>query len=244
MLVYLRSSLFFIGVSLLVVVFIPFTLILAFFPLRIRHQIITQNWVRAVMFWLRFTCGLDYRVIFKAPLPKGPAIIMCKHQSAWETLAMQLIMPLHVWVLKQELLWIPFFGWQLKMMGPIAINRQQGALAQQQLLTQGKKRVDSGFWIMIFPEGTRIAPGIRGKYKYGGARLATALNLPIIPIAHNAGEFWPKKSIRKYPGTISVIVGEPIYPAQEEMRTLTEKVETWIENEMQYITGLGPKGPQ
>jgi 1-acyl-sn-glycerol-3-phosphate acyltransferase len=231
-----------VGVITLLLLFFPLSVVLKFFPLRRRHEIASQNWTRAVMLWLRFTCGLDYTVIFKGKLPTTPAVIMCKHQSAWETLALQIIMPLHVWVLKRELLWIPIFGWILGTMGPIAINRQNRTIAQKQLIEQGAARIAQGFWIMVFPEGTRIAPGQRGQYKYGGARLASTLNLPLIPIAHNAGEFWPKNSWRKYPGKVTVIVGEAIYPNGREPRVITQEIEDWIENEMLGITGVGPKG--
>jgi 1-acyl-sn-glycerol-3-phosphate acyltransferase len=243
MLIWFRSTLFIIGVVILLVLFLPLALVLKFFPLMRRHEIISQKWTRAVMLWLRFTCGLDYTVIFKGTLPTTPAVIMCKHQSAWETLALQLIMPLHVWVLKRELLWIPIFGWELSTMGPIAINRQSRAIAQKQLIEQGADRITQGFWIMIFPEGTRIAPGNRGQYKYGGARLASMLDIPLIPIAHNAGEFWPKNSFRKYPGNVTVIVGEAIYPNGRDPKAITQEIENWIENEMLSITGLGPQGP-
>jgi len=242
MLIWLRSALFLLGMVLLMVAFAPCTLLFAAFPLIRRHKIVTQNWTRAVIAWLRLTCGLDYSVIFKGKLPDTPAIIMSKHQSAWETLALQLIMPLHVWVLKRELLWIPIFGWQLRLMGPIAIDRQSRTTAQKQLLEQGQDRVAQGFWIMIFPEGTRIAPGNRVPYKYGGARLACMLDLPIVPIAHNAGEFWPKNAFRKYPGTVTVVVGEAIYPNGRDHKALTHEVETWIENEMLQLNGKGPKG--
>lgn len=244
MVIWLRSAIFFTGLIVLLVLFLPLTLVFAFLPLMHRHQFVCQKWTRIVIIWLRFTCGLDYSVIFKAPLPDSPAVIMCKHQSAWETLALQLILPLHVWVLKRELLWIPIFGWELAAMGPIAINRKNRATAQKQLMEQGQDRVDQGFWIMIFPEGTRIAPGKRGQYKYGGARLASMLNLPLVPVAHNAGEFWPRNGFRKYPGKITVIVGEAIYPSGKDHKELTHEIEAWIENEMLKITGQGPKGPQ
>ena len=244
MLVWLRSSLFFIGVVILLVFFAPLTLVLRPLSLMQRHKIISQRWTRAVIAWLRLTCGMDYTVIFKAKLPDTPAVIMSKHQSAWETLALQLIMPLHVWVIKRELLWIPIFGWALGALGPIAINRKSRAIAQKQLLEQGRDRIKQGFWIVIFPEGTRIAPGERGQYKHGGTRLASILNLPIIPIAHNSGEFWPKSSFCKYPGNVTLVVGEPIYPNGRNPKELTCEIEAWIENEMLSITGVGPKGPK
>lgn len=244
MLIWFRSLIFFIGFICSVFAFLPLTLIAIFFPPLKRNQLVVKNWIHFVLFWLKWTCRIDYTVILKSKLPTTPAIIMSKHQSTWETFALQIILPLHVWVLKRELLWIPIFGWQLYAMGPIAINRKKGPQSQKQLLEQGQDRIQQGFWILIFPEGTRIAPGKRGKYKYGGARLAQLLNMPIVPVAHNAGEFWPKKSFLKYPGTITVSIGEPIYPQGQDIQTLTQEIETWIENEMQHITGLGPKGPK
>ena len=244
MLIWLRSFSFFLGFVVSMVAFLPITLIAIWLPPLSRNGLVVRNWAYVVLWWLKLTCKIDYQVLFKGQLPTQPAIIMSKHQSAWETLALQIIMPLHVWVLKRELLWLPIFGWQLYAMGPIAINRNKGNQSQKQLLTQGKARIQQGFWILVFPEGTRIAPGKRGKYKFGGARLAQLLNMPLVPIAHNAGEFWPKKSFLKYPGTISVTIGEPIYPEGQDIQTITAQVEAWIENEMRPITGLGPMGPK
>lgn len=243
MLTWFRSILFFIGITILSILFFPLALAVRPFPLRRRHEMISQRWTRAALAWLRLTCGISHRVIFKGKLPDTPAIIMSKHQSAWETLGLQLIMPLHVWVLKKELLRIPVFGWELATMGAIAIDRSNRSTAQKQLLEQGKARIDLGFWIMIFPEGTRIAPGKQGQYKHGGARLATMLDIPLVPVAHNAGEFWPKNSFRKYPGEVTVVVGNPIYPNGRDHRELTHEIENWIENEMVKITGVGPCGP-
>ena len=134
-------------------------------------------------------------------------MILSKHQSAWETLAFQKIFPPQVWVLKKELLWVPFFGWGLAMTSPIAINRKSGKIALNQMLKQGVDRLNKGFCIVIFPEGTRIKPKEIGKYHIGGAWLATKTNINILPVAHNAGNFWPKNSFIKKPGEITVSIG-------------------------------------
>jgi 1-acyl-sn-glycerol-3-phosphate acyltransferase len=179
-------------------------------------------------------------------LPRSPAIVLSKHQSAWETLAFQSIFPPLVWVLKRELLRIPFLGWALAMVSPIAIDRSARRGALKQLLDQGKDRLSKGFWIVIFPEGTRVKPGQKGKYNLGGAWLATHTGNPVVPVAHNAGEFWGKDAFLKRPGTITVIIGEPIDPSGIEAEKLNRQVEEWIEGRTREITGerYGKEGGQ
>jgi len=154
---------------------------------------------------------------------------MSKHQSAWETVAFQVLLPPQVWVLKKSLLWIPFFGWGLAMMNPIAIDRRNGPRALKKMLEQGKSRVLDGWYIVIFPEGTRVAPDETGDYQIGGAWLARKLNVPIVPIAHNAGKVWPKNAFLKKPGMISVVVGPPIPTTSKDPNQLIDEVKDWIE---------------
>ena len=189
-----------------------------------------------MLFLLWHLCGLRYRIIGAENIPKTPSIVLSKHQSAWETLAFQEIFPPQVWVLKKELLRIPFFGWGLAMTSPIAIDRSARKKALEQIVEQGKDRLKQGFWIVIFPEGTRIPPGQRGKYRIGGAWLATRTNVPVVPVAHNAGEFWGRNSFVKYPGTITVSIGQPIDPSGMEAGELNAQVEAWIEAEMLRIS--------
>jgi 1-acyl-sn-glycerol-3-phosphate acyltransferase len=154
---------------------------------------------------------------------------MSKHQSAWETVAFQVLLPPQVWVLKKSLLWIPFFGWGLAMMNPIAIDRRNGPRALKKILEQGKSRVRDGWYIVIFPEGTRVAPDETGDYQIGGAWLARKLNVPIVPIAHNAGKVWSKNAFLKKPGMISVVVGPPISTTSKDPNQLIDEVKDWIE---------------
>jgi 1-acyl-sn-glycerol-3-phosphate acyltransferase len=232
----LRSALY----SLLQIIITPlyFLIILAAFPLApIRRYRITSGWAHLMLFLLRLICGIHYRVIGTEHIPAAPSIVLSKHQSAWETLAFQQIFPPQVWVLKKELLRVPFFGWGLALTSPIAIDRSSRKAALKQIVEQGKDRLKQGFWIVVFPEGTRIAPGKKGKYGIGGAWLATHTGAPVVPVAHNAGEFWGKNSFLKLPGTITVSIGAPINPAGMEPGDLNARVESWIEAEMPLIGG-------
>ncbi len=192
-----------------------------------------------MLFLLWHVCGLRYRVIGGKNIPQEPGIILSKHQSAWETLALQQIFPPQVWVLKKELLRIPFFGWGLAMTNPIAIDRSAGKAALEQIVEQGRERLKQKFWIVVFPEGTRIPPGEKGKYRIGGAWLAVHANAFVVPVAHNAGEFWGKNSLIKYPGTITVSIGEPVNPVGMEPAELIQRMEAWIESETARISNMG-----
>ena len=237
----LRSTLY----SLLQLVITPFYFLIIFasFPLPpLSRYRITSGWAHLMLLLLRVICGIQYRVIGTEHIPKTPSIILSKHQSAWETLAFQQIFPPQVWVLKKELLRVPFFGWGLAMNSPIAIDRSSGKAALKQIVEQGKDRLKQGFWIVIFPEGTRIAPGQKGKYHIGGAWLATHTGVPVVPVAHNAGEFWGRNAFIKNPGTITVSIGAPIDPAGIETGDLNAKVEAWIEAEMIHIGNQNQRG--
>lgn len=234
----LRSALY---LLLQIIITPPYALItLVCFPLSPHDRYrVTSSWTFIMLFLLRHLCGIRYQILGAENIPKTPSIVLSKHQSAWETLAFQKIFPPQVWVLKKELLLIPFFGWGLAMTSPIAIDRKSGKKALEQIVEQGRERLKQGFWIVIFPEGTRIPPGKRGKYRIGGAWLATHTNVPVVPVAHNAGEFWGRNSFIKMPGTITVSIGKPIDPTGMEAGELNEKVEAWIENEMLRISQQG-----
>lgn len=188
------------------------------------------------MWWLEVTCGLKYRVEGSENIPKSPCIIMSKHQSAWETMALQKMFPPQVWVMKREIFWIPFFGWAIAAMEPIAIDRSSGRKAISQIIEQGKKTLDSGKWVVIFPEGTRVPPGKKGRYGMGGAILATKSGYPVIPVALNSGEFWRRNDFIKRPGTIDVVIGKPIDSADREPDSLNHEIEEWIEMQMKRIS--------
>lgn len=230
----LRSTVY---VLLQIIITPPYALVvLASYPLApLNRYRVTSGWAHLMLFLTRTICGVRYRVLGAENIPKTPSIVLSKHQSAWETLAFQQIFPPQVWVLKKELLHIPFFGWGLAMTSPIAINRRLGKTALKQIVRQGKDRLKKGLWIIIFPEGTRIDPGKKGKYGIGGAWLATNTGVPVVPVAHNAGVLWGKNSFIKFPGIITVSIGEPIDPTGMDVSELNTRVEEWIELEVARI---------
>lgn len=230
-----RSLLFFVIQSMLTVVWSLLSLLTFPLPPLARYRFITV-WSRMVVWLARVLCGIDYEVRGLQNLPKQPAIILAKHQSAWETLAFQVFLPPQVWVIKRELLRVPFFGWGLAMMSPIAIERSAGMKALRQTLEQGRQRLAQGFWIVIFPEGHRFPPGLKGPYHLGGAWLAVQTGAPAVPVAHNAGYVWPRHSFLKYPGKVTVSIGPPMDPAGMRADKLNQAVEEWIEAE---VTRLG-----
>ncbi|MEP6547908.1 MAG: lysophospholipid acyltransferase family protein [Gammaproteobacteria bacterium] len=190
---------------------------------------IARSWAR-ILFWvLEHLCGLKYVVEGRERIPSGNHIVMSNHTSAWETVAQFLIFPPQVWVLKRELLWIPFVGWGLKLLRPIAINRGEGHRAVNQVIDQGKARLRDGLWIIIFPEGTRVVAGETRKFGVSGAMLAIASGKSVVPLSHNAGKFWARRGFLKRPGTIRVIIGEPIESAGKNPRELNEEVKQSIE---------------
>jgi 1-acyl-sn-glycerol-3-phosphate acyltransferase len=230
----LRSALF---AAAMLLVTPPYALLSLFtfpFPPMARYRFIS-GWARIMLVLLRVICGISFRVEGRENIPATPSMILSKHQSAWETLALQVLLPPQVWVLKRELLRIPFFGWGLAMMNPIAIDRSAGRKALKQMLEQGRDRLARGFWIVMFPEGTRIAPGQRGQYFVGGAWLATQTGAPVVPVAHNAGTVWPKGAFLKRPGTIVVSFGPVIDPAGRKAEELNRQVEAWIEAEVERL---------
>ncbi|MEQ1741199.1 MAG: lysophospholipid acyltransferase family protein [Candidatus Nitrotoga sp.] len=229
--VFIRSLIF----LLLQIVITPlFTLIailtFPFHPIT-RYRIIS-GWALIMLWLLRVVCGIRMEVHGANNIPNKPCLVLCKHQSAWETIALQKVFPPQVWVIKRELLWLPFFGWGLAMTSPVAIKRSEGREAIKQLLRQGKERLALGFCVVIFPEGTRIPFGQRGKYKIGGALLGASSGVPIVPVAHNAGKLWGRKSFLKHPGVITMSIGTPIDPAGLKAEEINRRVEEWIETEV------------
>jgi 1-acyl-sn-glycerol-3-phosphate acyltransferase len=202
-----------------------------FLPPKKRFWVIKQ-WCSANLWAARALCGIRYEVIGTENIPATSHLILSKHSSTFETLALNEIFYPISFVAKRELLWLPFFGWGFALASPITINRRAGTLALQQMIDQGRKRLSTGFWIVIFPEGTRIRAGTRAKYKTGGARLAIGMDRPILPVAHNAGYLWPKGRKGKAPGTITISIGPPIPSTGREAVELTAEVERWIEAEV------------
>lgn len=199
-----------------------------------RYRLISQ-WAKMMLPLLRIVCGIRHEVRGIENLPEQPCVVMCKHQSAWETLALQKIFPPQVWVLKRELLWIPFFGWALALTSPIAIKRSNATGAMKQLLAQGKERLRQGFCVVVFPEGTRVPYGQRSKYKIGGAILAASAGVPVIPVAHNAGRLWGRNAFNKHPGLITMSIGAPIDTTGLKAEQIIARVEAWIENEIRNL---------
>ena len=222
-----RSALFILA---LVLVTPPYALIaLATFPLPplARYRIIS-GWSRLVVSLAKLILRIDWQIEGRENLPARPSVILAQHQSAWETMAFQLIFPPQVLVLKRELLWIPFFGWGLALMSPIAINRSRGVAALRAIARRGRERLAQGFWVVVFPEGTRVPPGTTRAYHPGGAWLACASGAPVVPVAHNAGLFWPRNAFIKRPGTVTVRIGPPIEPANRDPQTVNELESTWL----------------
>lgn len=234
---FFRSLLFWIVFSTSLGIFVPLVLLCMLLPFRLRYRVATQ-WGRLSLAWLTLTCKLNYRVTGTENVPDTTSIVFCKHQSTWETLALQKFFPPQVWVLKRELLWIPIFGWGLSTMKPIALDRGAGRKAVEQLVAQGTRRLAEGLWVVVFPEGTRVAPGKRGRYRIGGAVLAERSGHPIVPVAHNAGEFWPRRSFIKRPGTIDVVIGKPITTDGKDAAAILKEAETWIESTMDKISHI------
>ena len=232
---FIRSLLFWIGFIVNTAVFGTSVVILFFTPSSFRLKI-ARVWSHVNNFLLKVFCGIDFTVQGKENLDVDTAIILSKHQSTWETLALHSFTPYVHWVFKRELMYIPVFGWALALTDPIAINRGTGRVAIKQLITEGTRKLNDGKWMVLFPEGTRTAPGKSHKYKIGGALLAEKSGYPVIPIAHNAGEFWPRHSFIKWPGTISVVIGPAIETKGRMAEDINAEVFNWIETTMQDIS--------
>lgn len=232
---FLRSLLFAVLMTLLTVVWAFVCILVA--PLSYNQRYwVTGRWNVIVIWMAKTICGVRYRVIGEENLPDEPVILLSKHQSAWETIFYFIRMPRPlVFVFKKELHYIPFFGWGLALLRMIPIDRSKGKDAFAQVVEQGRKRLASGQWIIMFPEGTRIPVGKKGTYKNGGARLAVETNTTVVPLAMNSGDCWPKNSFVKQPGLITVSIGKPIPVQGKTAGELMLEVETWIEAEMRKI---------
>lgn len=232
---FLRSFIFSIGM-ILSTILIGFALpASALFAFRVRTKV-ARMYAWFIVHSLRVLCGVNYQVRGQENIPEGAAILFSKHQSTWETYALQLILPPQVWVFKRELLWLPFFGWGLAALKSISIDRSSGRKAIKQIVEQGRQRLDAGIWVTIFPEGTRVAPGEHKRWGIGGAILAQQTGYPIVPVAHNAGEFWAKRSFIKQPGTIQVIIGKPVETKGRKAADINNEVETWMNSVMAEIS--------
>jgi len=225
-------ALVFLLFQILVTPFYAVAMLLFFWLPRVPLYKMAASWCSVVLFGARWICGIRHRVVGLENVPTTPSIVLSKHSSTWETLALTQFFPPLAYVAKKELLSIPFFGWGFRLASPITIDRSAGTDAMQQIAVQGRERFSQGFWIVLYPEGTRIRPGLRSKYKTGGARLAIELGVPVIPVAHNAGYLWPKGLFGKRPGTVTMSIGKPIPSLGRETQSLMAEVESWIEDEI------------
>ena len=235
----IRSLLFYSGQIVSTLVISPLSVLLFPLPFPLRYNIVSR-WSAFNLWWLKLTCGLHYTIEGLENIPASAAIVMCKHQSAWETLALQRIFVPQVWILKRELLWIPIYGWGLAAMQPIAIDRENALRSMRKIVSEGCRRLQKGYWVIIFPEGTRIAPGKSGKYLPGGGLLAEKSGFPVIPVAHNAGYFWPRNSIMKKPGHIRLVIGPAIESTGRTANEITRLVEEWIETTVKELPPGNP----
>jgi 1-acyl-sn-glycerol-3-phosphate acyltransferase len=227
---YFRSAIFNLVFSLISVGYSLFILLAAPIVSECMLGRIGNAWSRTSLVALRVICGLDIAVKGREHLPTGQAIILSKHQSAWETVALRTLFPCRqAWVLKRELLAIPFFGWALRCYHPIAIDRGSPRQALKQVLSQGEISLQAGRWVVLFPEGTRVAPGERGRYNISGAKLAERSGVPVIPIAHNSGVFWGRRAFTKRPGCVQLVIGEPIPSQGRSAAEINQAVADWIE---------------
>lgn len=227
---FLGSLAFTFLLTVFTIFYAPFCVAAFPLPLRFRYQIIVF-YTTCVLHALKWLCGIDWHIQGLDNIPRDRVgVVLCKHQSTWETFLLQGLFPGSAIVLKRELLFVPFFGWGLAIIAPIAINRGDRRKAMQDMLKQGKNCLDQGRWIVMYPEGTRIAPGKVGQYRLGGARIAVAAGYPVLPIAHNAGYFWPKRGFLKKSGTVQVVIGPLIDTNGKTPEAVMEEAKTWIEN--------------
>jgi 1-acyl-sn-glycerol-3-phosphate acyltransferase len=216
-----------------------FVIACSFLPFR-RRFTLARVWARVLLRVLKWTCRLDYRVEGAENIPPGNHIALWKHSSSWETIAMAVVFPRQVWVLKRELTWIPVVGWGIRQLHAIAIDRKSGHSAVSQVVEQGKGRIAEGDWVIIFPEGTRMPLGQTRRYGVSGTLLAVETGRFVVPVAHNAGSYWPRRGLRKKAGVIRVVIGKPIPAAGRDVRELNNEVQAWVEA---TVTRLQEEGP-
>jgi len=230
----LRSAVFGLVQILSTIVFGTTCLLFRPFSFFVRHRFVTL-WNRLNLWCLAKICFLECQVEGKENIPATVGVVLSKHESAWDALVLQTIFQPQVWVLKRELLWIPFLGWGLSVLNPISINRNAAHRALGQLVQQGREQLKAGIWVIIFPEGTRVVPGKKGRYLSGGAMLAKRAGCCVVPVAHNAADFWGRRSFIKKPGRIHVVIGPAIEPENRSATEINALAEEWIEDTMKRI---------
>jgi 1-acyl-sn-glycerol-3-phosphate acyltransferase len=230
----LRSILF---TTILFITVLPYTLAIILvrpFGTKVSYRV-TTNWARLNMAACKGLCGLNLSIEGKEHIPDTNCVVFLKHSSAYETIAQFLVLPRQTWVLKRELIWAPILGWAIACLRPIAINRSAGRSAVKQVIQQGKLRLAEGLWVMIFPEGTRMRAGETRRYGVSGSLLAQEAGTLILPIAHNAGDFWPRRGWRKLPGTVRFVIGPPFDPKGRDPRELNAEIQDWIESKVSEL---------
>ena len=232
---FLRSLLFSIGMILATIILATPCFLTILLPHHWRYRYF-HLWHRFVLWWLQVTCNIHYEVEGLEHI-KGieSAIVFSRHESTWETLALTNILPLQTWLIKRELLWLPFFGWAIWVLEPIAINRKAGRKALNQVINQGKQRLNKGRWVITFPEGTRLQPTETKPFGIGGAMLAAKTGRPVIPVTHNAGEFWPKRRFLKQPGIVKVVIGPVILTDGRKASDINKEAEAWMNEQRKKL---------
>lgn len=232
---WLRSLLFTAFLFLSVPVYATGVLLLSPFGHRVYYRC-AVGWARANLWLLDRLCGLRFEVEGLENIPGEPCVLYWKHESVWETMAGAVLFPPQTWVVKRELMWLPFFGWGLALLKPIAINRKAGRTAVKQVMSQGRERLANGLFVVIYPEGTRVLPGQERRFGISGAALAKSAGRPILPVAHNAGDFWPRRSFLKRPGVIRVVIGAPIETGELSHEEITALGRDWIARAIERIS--------
>lgn len=210
-------------------------------PHRIRYFFAVRCWAAANLWLLRVVCGVDWEVRGVHHLPAEPGVVLMKHSSAFDIIVQAVLFPRQIWLLKRELLFVPIFGWALAAVGCVGVDRARGARAIRGVVRAGKDRIGQGLWVMVFPEGTRMAPGETGNYAPGGVMIAAAARCPVVPVAHNAGDHWPRRSAVKNPGTIRIVIGPPLDAHGPGAREATRNAQAWIEEEVERIREISRK---
>jgi len=223
---FLRSLLYFVGSIISIIVITVCGLFLVISPYPYRQKFLSQ-WAIFCIWWLKVTLNITINIKGKENINNSPCVIISNHQSTWESLAFQTIFPAHTWVIKQELLWLPIFGWSLALLKPIVINRGEKLNAIKKIIKQGADRLSDGISVVVFPEGTRQPYNQLGEYQNGGAAIAKKSGYDIIPVYHNAGKIWPKGSFIKKPGVITIVIGEAVSSSSMTSSGITEKIRNW-----------------
>lgn len=231
----LRSALFMLVMAVTTVLIVTALLLVFWLPTR-RRRLFVMPWIHFVMWLIEHLLGIRTRIEGAENIPAVPCVVLSKHQSAWETFALQTIFTLTSFVYKKELHWLPFFGWGLKLMPFVGIDRGAGKAALNQVAERGRQRLAEGYSIIVFPEGTRVPPGQKHRYKIGGAFLGVAAGAPVVPVALNSGECWRRQAFLKTPGIVTVSIGSAIDPAGKTAEEVNALAERWIEAEMRRIS--------